>query len=227
LFLINKVEDIMRNLQIAVDGPAGSGKSTVAKEIANRLGIIYLDTGAMYRAVTYLALEPQMDVKKSQDLRTIVDSLTLEMEPGRIFVNGQDVTESIRLPEVSRNVSYTAMDAYVRERMVALQRSIAGNKSVIMDGRDIGTHVLPDAKYKFFLTATAEERAERRMKELHEKGFDVSFEQLVNEIKERDRLDSEREVSPLVKAEDAIEIDTTSMGIQDVVRFILDFVEDN
>lgn len=217
----------MRNLQIAVDGPAGSGKSTVAKEIANRLGIIYLDTGAMYRAVTYLALERQMDVKKSQDLRTIVDSLTLEMEPGRIFVNGQDVTESIRLPEVSRNVSYTAMDAYVRERMVALQRSIAGNKSVIMDGRDIGTHVLPDAKYKFFLTATAEERAERRMKELHEKGFDVSFEQLVNEIKERDRLDSEREVSPLVKAEDAIEIDTTSMGIQDVVRFILDFVEDN
>ncbi len=217
----------MRNLQIAVDGPAGSGKSTVAKEIASRLGIIYLDTGAMYRAVTYLALERQMDVKKSQDLRTIVDSLTLEMEPGRIFVNGQDVTESIRLPEVSRNVSYTAMDAYVRERMVALQRSIAGNKSVIMDGRDIGTHVLPNAKYKFFLTATAEERAERRMKELHEKGFDVSFEQLVNEIKERDRLDSEREVSPLVKAEDAIEIDTTSMGIQDVVRFILDFVEDN
>lgn len=217
----------MRNLQIAVDGPAGSGKSTVAKEIASRLGIIYLDTGAMYRAVTYLALERQMDVKKSQDLRTIVDSLTLEMEPGRIFVNGQDVTESIRLPEVSRNVSYTAMDAYVRERMVALQRSIAGNKSVIMDGRDIGTHVLPNAKYKFFLTATAEERAERRMKELHEKGFDVSFEQLVNEIKERDRLDSEREVSPLVKAVDAIEIDTTSMGIQDVVRFILDFVEDN
>lgn len=215
----------MNNLQIAVDGPAGSGKSTVAKEIAERLGIIYLDTGAMYRAVTFCVIENGMDVKKADDLRKVVDDLILEMKPGMIFVNGQDVTESIRLPEVSRNVSYTAMDAYVREKMVALQRAIAGNQSVIMDGRDIGTHVLPNADYKFFLTATARKRAERRMKELHVKGFDVSLEQLVIEIEERDRLDSEREVSPLVKAEDAIEIDTTSMGIEDVINLIMDCIK--
>ena len=185
----------MLNLQIAIDGPAGSGKSTVAKEIAKRLQITYLDTGAMYRAVTLFALRSQADVSCSQALKKIVDTIDLDITPSQIFVDGEDVSEAIRTPEVTRNVSYVSMDAYVRAQMVALQQKIAHGKSVIMDGRDIGTTVLPDADYKFFLIADPVERAKRRKLELDAKGFEATIEALTLEIIERDKLDSERAIS--------------------------------
>jgi len=214
----------MSNLQIAVDGPAGSGKSTVAKEIAKRLLITYLDTGAMYRAVTLLALRSE---SSSEALKTIVDTIDLNMTPTQIFVNGEDVTEAIRTPEVTRQVSTVSMDPYVRKQMVSLQQKIADGQSVIMDGRDIGTTVLPDATFKFFLIADPTERAKRRMIELNSKGFNTTLEALTLEIIARDKLDSERLVSPLKCAEDAIEIDTTFMGIEEVVQTIIAYVENH
>ncbi len=215
----------MLNIQIAIDGPAGSGKSTVAKEIAKRLEITYLDTGAMYRAVTLFALRSEADVCSSEALKAIVDSIDLDITPSQLFVGGEDVTDAIRTPEVTRNVSYVSMDAYVRTQMVSLQQKIAHGKSVIMDGRDIGTTVLPDAAYKFFLIADPVERAKRRKLELDAKGFETTIEALTSEIIARDKLDSERDVSPLKCAEDAVEIDTTFMSIEEVVRTIIEYVE--
>lgn len=217
----------MLNLQIAIDGPAGSGKSTVAKEIAKRLQITYLDTGAMYRAVTLFALRSQADVSSAQALKAIVDSIELDITPTQLFVGGEDVSDAIRTPEVTRNVSYVSMDGYVRAQMVALQQKIALGKSVIMDGRDIGTTVLPDANYKFFLIADPVERAKRRKLELDAKGFEATIEMLTLEIIERDKLDSERAISPLKRAEDAIELDTTFMSIEEVVQNIVAYVENH
>lgn len=215
----------MAYLQIAIDGPAGSGKSTVAKEISKQLGITYLDTGAMYRAVTLEALNHSVDLQNSDALKKIVDQMTLNMTITKIFVNNVDVSEAIRTPEVSRNVSVVAMDAYVRSEMVKIQQKIALGQAVIMDGRDIGTTVLPNATYKFFLIADPVERAKRRLLELQAKGFEASLSGLVEEIIKRDELDSNREISPLKKAEDAIEIDTTSHTIDEVTAMILDYVK--
>lgn len=214
----------MSVLQIAVDGPAGSGKSTVAKAIAKKLNITYMDTGAMYRAVTWFALEEKLELENSKALKDAVDRIDLKITPTQIFVSGIDVSEAIRMPEVSRNVSVVSMDAYVRERMVALQRKIASGQSVIMDGRDIGTVVLPDANYKFFLVADPKERAMRRLLELEAKGVVSSLDEMTEEIIRRDKLDSSRDVSPLRKADDAIEIDTTHLTIQGVVDKILSYI---
>lgn len=214
----------MSVLQIAVDGPAGSGKSTVAKAIAKKLNITYMDTGAMYRAVTWFALEEKLELENSKALKDAVDRIDLKITPTQIFVSGIDVSEAIRMPEVSRNVSVVSMDAYVRERMVALQRKIASGQSVIMDGRDIGTVVLPDANYKFFLVADPKERAMRRLLELEAKGVISSLDEMTEEIIRRDKLDSSRDVSPLRKADDAIEIDTTHLTIQGVVDKILSYI---
>lgn len=214
----------MSPLQIAIDGPAGSGKSTVAKLISKRLNITYLDTGAMYRAVTWFALREAIDLSDSNALKSLVDRMQLEIKPQSIRVNDEEVTEAIREPIISRNVSVVSMDAYVRSEMVALQRKIASNQPVIMDGRDIGTVVLPNAQYKFFLVADPMERAKRRRIELLDKGYDTSLEQLFEEIILRDKLDSEREVAPLKKAEDAIEIDTTHLDIEGVVAKIISYI---
>lgn len=214
----------MSVLQIAIDGPAGSGKSTVAKAIAKKLNITYMDTGAMYRAVTWFALEEKLDLENSMSLKDAVDRIELEITPMQIFVGGRDVSEAIRMPEISRNVSVVSMDAYVRERMVDLQRKIASGQSVIMDGRDIGTVVLPDASYKFFLVADPKERAMRRLLELEAKGIVSSLDEMTEEIIRRDKLDSSRDVSPLKKADDAIEIDTTHLTIQGVVDKILSYI---
>ncbi len=214
----------MSVLQIAIDGPAGSGKSTVAKAIAKKLNITYMDTGAMYRAVTWFALEEKLDLENSMSLKDAVDRIELEITPMQIFVGGRDVSEAIRMPEISRNVSVVSMDAYVRERMVDLQRKIASGQSVIMDGRDIGTVVLPDASYKFFLVADPKERAMRRLLELEAKGIVSSLDEMTEEIIRRDNLDSSRDVSPLKKADDAIEIDTTHLTIQGVVDKILSYI---
>ncbi len=215
----------MNCIQIAIDGPAGSGKSTVAKCIADRLKITYLDTGAMYRAVTLVALQEKVNLEDAAALKDIVDHINLKISPGIIVVNGIDGSEAIRTPEVTQNVSYVAKDAYVRAKMVELQQQIAGNQSVVMDGRDIGTHVLPNAKYKFFLVASSEERAKRRIVDLRSKGFDTTLEALIAEIDARDKIDSEREVAPLTQASDAKRIDTTFMCIDEVVDTILGEIE--
>lgn len=216
----------MSILHIAVDGPAGSGKSTVAKIIAERLKITYLDTGAMYRAITLAALNAAVDLYDAQSLKRIVDKLDLQINPTAIFLDGVEVTEAIRTPEVTQNVSVVSMDPYVRSEMVNMQRRIAAEQSVIMDGRDIGTVVLPEANHKFFLVADPVERAKRRLIELKAKGFNTSLEVLTDEIVKRDALDSGREVSPLRKATDAIEIDTTFMTIEEVVEVIIDAIKE-
>lgn len=214
----------MKNYQIAVDGPAGSGKSTVAKKIAKQLEIIYLDTGAMYRALTYLTLKQGLNPESETDMENLLSTMNLEMAPESVKINFEDVTLKIRNPEVSRNVSAVAMHLCVREAMKHLQRQIANEQSVIMDGRDIGTNVLPEATYKFFLVATVEERANRRFKELTESGYKTDLETLKKEIQTRDQLDSEREHAPLLRASDAKLIDTTGLSIDEVVNAILNDV---
>ncbi|MBS7526677.1 (d)CMP kinase [Fusibacter paucivorans] len=212
-------------IQIAIDGPAGSGKSTVAKKLAQVLGFIYLDTGAMYRTVTLKALRSQIDLNDPQALKAIVDTIAIDFDKDRVLMDREDCTEAIRQPEVSRNVSKVAMDVHVREVMVKQQQQIASNKNVIMDGRDIGTHVLPNADYKFFLVASAEERASRRLRELAAKGFETDLKTLTKEIELRDKLDSERACAPLAQASDAICIDTTTFNIEEVVNALLEIIQ--
>lgn len=215
----------MSQLQIAIDGPAGSGKSTVAKAVAQLLNITYLDTGAMYRAVTYAAIKANISLNDAIALKELVDAIHLEVSPHLILLNGEDVTEAIRTPEVTRRVSDVSKDGYVRAKMVMLQKEIALNQSVIMDGRDIGTVVLPQATYKFFLVADPVERAKRRMLELEAKGFKASLDAMTEEIIMRDKIDSEREISPLTCAKDAIEIDTTHLNIEQVIKKIISLIE--
>ena len=211
-----------RPLQVAIDGPAGAGKSSVAKVLARRLGCIYLDTGAMYRAVTWLAMNQQVAFDDENGMKQLLDTLQLEFKEidgvQHLFCNGTDVTEAIRTPEISANVSAVSMIPMVREEMTSQQRKIAAGFDVLMDGRDIGTTVLPDAQYKFFLTASLEERARRRALELEQKGIAVDMEQLIADIALRDKKDSEREVSPLKQAEDAVLIDTSSLTFDEVVE---------
>lgn len=211
-----------KSLQIAIDGPAGAGKSSVAKVLARRLGCIYLDTGAMYRAVTWLAMERQVAFDDMDGMKQLLDTLQLEFKEAdgvqRLYCNGTDVTEAIRTPEISANVSAVSMIPLVREEMVAQQQKIAAGCDVLMDGRDIGTTVLPDAQYKFFLTASLAERARRRALELQQKGVEVDMEQLMQDIALRDKKDSSREVSPLKQAEDAECIDTSDLSFDEVVE---------
>ena len=209
-------------LQIAIDGPAGAGKSSVAKVLARRLGCIYLDTGAMYRAVTWLALQKQVAFDDMEGIKDLLQTIDLEFKDvdgmQHLYCNGTDVTEAIRTPEISANVSAVSMIPQVREAMTAQQQKIAAGSDVLMDGRDIGTTVLPNARYKFFLTASLEERARRRALELEQKGIAVDMEQLIADIALRDKKDSEREVSPLKQAEDAVLIDTSSLTFDEVVE---------
>ena len=209
-------------LQIAIDGPAGAGKSSVAKVLARRLGCIYLDTGAMYRAVTWLALQKQVAFDDMEGIKDLLQTIELEFKDvdgmQHLYCNGTDVTEAIRTPEISANVSAVSMIPQVREAMTTQQQKIAAGSDVLMDGRDIGTTVLPNARYKFFLTASLEERARRRALELEQKGIAVDMEQLIADIALRDKKDSEREVSPLKQAEDAVLIDTSSLTFDEVVE---------
>ena len=211
-----------RPLQVAIDGPAGAGKSSVAKVLARRLGCIYLDTGAMYRAVTWLAMNQQVAFDDESGMKQLLDTLQLEFKEidgvQHLFCNGTDVTEAIRTPEISANVSAVSMIPMVREEMTSQQRKIAAGFDVLMDDRDIGTTVLPDAQYKFFLTASLEERARRRALELEQKGVAVDIEQLMADIALRDEKDSNREVSPLRQAEDAVLVDTSDLTFDEVVE---------
>ncbi|HGA0511707.1 TPA: (d)CMP kinase [Bacillus pacificus] len=217
-----------KRISIAIDGPAAAGKSTVAKVVAKKLSYVYIDTGAMYRTITYAALEQKVDIENEEQLMEVVKNVKIEFQQGEntqlVFLNGQDVSEVIRTPEVTNRVSIVAKHRLVREEMVRRQQELAEKGGVVMDGRDIGTHVLPDAEVKIFMLASVEERAERRHLENMNKGFDSNLEQLKEEIAQRDKLDSEREVSPLKKADDALELDTTSLSIEEVVQKIMSIV---
>ena len=215
----------MKNLVVAIDGPAGAGKSTVAQLAARKLGCTYIDTGAMYRAVAWKTLQRKQPVTDELILDVVKDvHVELAYVEGKttVSVDGTDVTGEIRTPEVTAIVSQVAALGPVRSRMVELQRRMAAKGSVLMDGRDIATSVLPDANVKIFLTASIEERARRRFKEMQAKGYDVSLEELQKDIAARDKADSEREISPLVQAPDAEMLDTSNMGIDEVVQAIID-----
>lgn len=219
-----------KKISIAIDGPAAAGKSTVAKIIAKELSYIYVDTGAMYRALTYKALQLSLDLESEEQLLDALQNANIELRPSEngqlVFIDDNDVTEEIREHDVTNSVSIVSKHRKVREDMVRRQQSFAKSGGVVMDGRDIGTHVLPDAEVKIFLLASVDERAERRHQENLSKGYQSDLEQLKLEIAQRDKLDSEREVAPLRKAEDAIEIDTTSLGIEEVVAKIMDVVKE-
>ena len=215
----------MKNLVVAIDGPAGAGKSTVAQIAAKKLGFTYIDTGAMYRAVAWKTLQQKKEVTDELIVEVVKDiKVRLQYADGatKVFVDDYEVTGEIRTPEINAIVSQVAALGPVREKMVAQQREMAENDSVLMDGRDIATNVLPNADVKIFLTASIEERARRRFKEMQEKGFSVEFEKLKADIAARDKADSEREISPLVQAEDAELLDTSDMSIDEVVQAILD-----
>lgn len=214
----------MKKLVVAIDGPAGAGKSTVAQLAAKELGYTYIDTGAMYRAVAWKVLQQGGEVTDEKILAVIPDiDVDLSYENGKttVRVDGQDVTGEIRTPEVSHIVSQVAALGPVREKMVDLQRKMAERGGVLMDGRDIATNVLPGADVKIYLTASIAERANRRYKELREKGLAVNLADIERDIAARDKADMEREISPLVQAEDATILDTTGMTIPEVVARII------
>lgn len=205
---------------IAIDGPAGSGKSTIAKLIAEDLGLVYLDTGAMYRLVTLKALNNGI-LGDFEKIIKMLDNLSIDIKENGFYLDDIDVSEEIRKPVVSENVSDIAAIREVREKMVDLQRKFSESKNVILDGRDIGTVVFPNADVKIFLIADAKERANRRYKELVAKGENVRMKEIYENILKRDKIDSTRKESPLKKANDAIEVDTTSKNIEEVKNEIL------
>ena len=215
--------------QIAIDGPAGAGKSTISKLIADRLGYLYIDTGAMYRAVALLALEQGVAVDDGAGLVRLIDDNTIDLQPAasgcRVLINGRDVSRDIRLPEVGNAASPVSAVPQVRTKLVAMQQQLAATRPVVMDGRDIGTVVLPDASCKIFLTASSKVRAQRRANELREKGMEVDVAQVEQEIIERDRRDSTRAASPLRQAEDAVLVDSSDLTIEQVVSRIIQLAE--
>ena len=220
----------MKRFAIAVDGPAGSGKSTVAKAIARKLGIIYVDTGAMYRTVALHCKQNDIAWEQEAEVAASLDSLKMKIVPEeggqKIFLNDVDVTADVRTAEIGKGASAVAAYPKVRERMVELQQEMAKEHSVIMDGRDIGTVVLPDAEVKIYLDAGVEERAKRRVGELEAKGETADFEEIKKMIIQRDYNDMNREHSPLKKAEDAVVLDSTSMTVEEVQQAILDVVQE-
>lgn len=212
-------------MKIAIDGPAGAGKSSIAKLAARELGFIYIDTGAMYRASALYAIENGIEICEKSFTEEVLDKIKIDIkydeEGQKIFLCGKDVSKRIREADVSIGASDIAVIPAVRLKLVELQRELAKGNDVIMDGRDIGTYVLPDAELKIFLTATSDERAKRRLKELMEKGQTADFEQVKRDIEYRDKNDSEREFAPLRRADDAILVDSTKMSIDDVKNCIL------
>ncbi len=207
----------MSNFIIALDGPSGSGKSTIANILAKKLKISYLNTGSMYRAVTLFFLEN--NIKKSDKIDIdLLRKINIDIKEDRVFLNGKDVSEKIRNKEVTENVSWVSSLFLVRKYLVDMQRKISQNKSIILDGRDIGTVVFPNAKYKFFLVASSEVRAKRRYEQNE---IDKSLEEIQKDIEKRDYLDSHREISPLKKAEDAIEIDSSNLTIDETIEEII------
>lgn len=217
-------------MQIAIDGPSGAGKSTIAKTLSRKLGFIYIDTGAMYRAVGLFMIRKGIDIKNEPDrVAEALDEINLSLDyidgAQHVFLNGEDVSDKIRTPEVSIAASNVAVLPVVRMKLVELQRLFAAKNNVIMDGRDVGTYILPDAEIKIFLTATVEDRAQRRFEELRQKGIETSYEEVLTDMKYRDKNDSSREFAPLKAAEDAIVVDTTGNILEESINIMFNLID--
>ena len=218
---------MVKNYSIAIDGPSASGKSTVAKLIAKKLNFTYIDTGAMYRAFTLAVIEANLDPKSEKESDSLIGKISISFdEVNHITLNDVDVSQRVRENDVANNVSYIASYKNIRLHLVDLQRKIAENKSVVMDGRDIGTYVLPNADLKIYQVATAEERAKRRYKENLEKGIETTYEDCLKNINTRDFIDSHRSFCPLHPAEDSVEVNTTNMSIEEVVDTIINIAKE-
>ncbi len=217
-------------MKVAIDGPAGAGKSSIAKAVSKKLGFVYIDTGAMYRAVAVYAIENGIEIKEENFTKEVLDAIKIDIiyEDGtqKIFLLGKDVSDRIREADASIGASNVAVIPAVRLKLVELQRTLAEKTSVIMDGRDIGTYVLPDAEVKIFLTASSDVRAKRRLLEMKEKGMDADFETVKRDIEYRDKNDSEREFAPLRQAEDAVLVDTSDMTIEEVIDRITEIIRE-
>lgn len=215
---------------VAIDGPAGSGKSTVSKLVAKRLGLLYIDTGAMYRSLTLKAMKVGADLEDADALTRLAQATKIELKDGtklRVYLDGEDVSDAIRTVEVTNSIRFVAKVPGVRHEMVKLQREIGHKASAVLEGRDIGTVVFPDARYKFYLDADVEERAKRRQQDLVAAGKNMPLDILIKDVKERDASDFNRKVGPLKKADDAIVIDTTKLSIDQVVDRIISYIVGN
>lgn len=221
---------MVKKISVAIDGPAAAGKSTIAKIVAEHFSYVYVDTGAMYRALTYKALKNKINIQDEEALHELAIHSEIVLKPSPtgqlVFLDGENVTEAIRTSEVTNSVSAVAKHGLVRKEMVRLQQELGKAGGIVMDGRDIGTHVLPNAELKVFMIASVDERAQRRHAENLAKGFPSDLETLKQEIAARDKFDSEREVAPLRKADDAIEIDTTSLTIGQVAERIMTLIKE-
>ncbi len=216
----------MKKINIAIDGPSGVGKSTIADIVAEKLNMKHLDTGAMYRCVAYSTLKENIDPKNNDEVGKIMDTLHIEFtQDNRVLLNGEDVTKEIRMNDVSMRASITSQLSVVRKKLVSLQQQVCKDKGFIVDGRDICSTVLPDAEVKIFMTASSKARAQRRYDEYISKGIDADYETIYQDIVARDYQDTHREISPLKKASDATEIDTSSLTIDEVVEKVLDLVD--
>lgn len=219
----------MKNISIALDGPSGSGKSTIAKALSHKLNILYLDTGAMYRATAIKTLKLGIDTFDEKGVSTFIDDIDLEIKyidgAQHTFLDGEDVSEKIREPHVSMAASNVSSLRCVRLKMVDMQRKIASQMSCVLDGRDIGSYVLPNADYKFYITASVKVRTDRRYKELVAKGHEVNYDELMKEIEQRDYNDRNRDFAPLKQADDAIVIDTSDMTIDEVIEKVNSYIK--
>ena len=212
---------------VAIDGPAGAGKGTITKLVGEKLGLVNIDTGATFRCVALNMLQKNVKMEEEEKIQEILDNINIEMNSnGKIFLNGEDVTHRIRENDVNNLVSPVSTLQIVRNKLLEIQRNIAKGKNVIMEGRDIGTVVFPNANVKIYLDATAEERARRRVLQNKEKGIESSYEEVLNGIKERDERDSNRKIAPLKKAEDSIYVDSTNLTIEQVVEKIIGIIND-
>lgn len=212
---------------VAIDGPAGSGKGTITKLVGERLGLINIDTGATFRCVALNMIQEGIEIKEEDKIKELLEKIEIDIkENGKIFLNGEEVTKKIRENDVNNFVSPVSVIKIVRDKLLEIQRKIAQGKDVIMEGRDIGTVVFPDANVKIYLDASSEERAKRRVKQNQEKGIETSYEEVLKNIIDRDRRDSTREVAPLKRAKDSIYIDSTNMKIEEVVEEIIKIVEE-
>ena len=220
----------MKNINIAIDGPAGAGKSTIAKMVSAKLGYIYVDTGAMYRTCGLAAIKKNIPCKDEEKVKELMETMNLNIEfidgKQHMILDGEDVTEFIRTPEVSVAASDISSLPIVRTKMVDMQRDISKAQTFVLDGRDIGSNVLPNAKYKFFVTASSAKRAERRLAELNARGdYSQNFEEVLRDIEYRDKQDSSRANAPLVQVEDAILISTDDIGIEDTLNTLLSYID--
>ncbi len=217
----------MERVVVAIDGPAAAGKSTVSKAVSKILGYTYIDTGAMYRAFTSYVLDKGVDPKNEEECVKLIPEVSITLYPdGKVICSGKDVTKVIREPLVSGNVSYIASYKDIRLALVELQRKMANEQSVVMDGRDIGTYVLPNADVKIFMIASDKQRADRRYKENLEKGIACTYQDIVDDIKKRDKIDSSRSFAPLKAAEDSVKLDTSELSIEESIQAVLKIIKE-